>query len=95
MLHISSRGRDAKTVAAPSLPLAVIPLQRNNCSSVPYVRTSFAGCKLRNQINTSDNDSIATFDLKFPELGLQLTIVEIANPPHLRDTLQIESKVAL
>jgi hypothetical protein len=35
--------------------------------------------------NTSDNDSIATFDLKLLELGLQLTIVEIANPPHLRD----------
>jgi hypothetical protein len=24
-----------------------------------------AGCKLRNQISTSDNDSIATFDLEF------------------------------
>jgi hypothetical protein len=36
----STLGLDVKTVAAPSLPLAVIPFQRNNCSSVPYVRTS-------------------------------------------------------
>jgi hypothetical protein len=32
------------------------------CSIRSYI---LAGCKRRNQINTSDNDSIATFDLKF------------------------------
>ena len=54
-----------KTVAAPSLRTcgdSISTEQLLQCSIRLYI---LAGCKLRNQINTSDNGSIAAFNFKF------------------------------
>jgi len=57
-------GLDANSCRAESVTCgdSIATEQLLQCSIRSYI---LAGCKLRNQINTSDNDSIATLDLTF------------------------------